>query len=168
VLVVEQPGAALLAPQAANAQASASQTVAGQSSLTAVVARPQLVQDMRALWVATLERSQDASEHRRLRILLPDMQPETLKENTLTISTHPSLLHATRGVADELANLLRRLAGTEIRVIIAEPVAVEAAEVANPQDDAVRIAEHPLIRHAVELFGGKVVGRQVRKKQSES
>lgn len=155
-LVHEQPGAALL-QQSSQPPASAP-----------LVAKPELLRDLKALWSAVLERSQDPSEHRRLRILLPDMTPLSLADGAITITTHPSLQHATRGVADELANLLRRLCGSDVRVVVQEPEVVEQAPAANPQDDAVRIAEHPLIKHAVELFGGKIVGRQARKKQEES
>lgn len=142
--------------------------------------RPELVRDVRALWIAVMERSLNASEqrqdNRRLRVLLPDMQPTSFVAGLLTVQTHPSLVLASRGIADELAQLVRRLvgpqgvqqAGGEIRVVIEEPAAAPpAAAQPNPQEDAQRIAEHPLIKHAVELFGGKIVGRQVRKRQEE-
>lgn len=157
-VAIEAPGAALLRDGHAATEGER------------LVPKPELLRDLRALWQAVLERSQHPSEHRRLRILLPDMQPQRVLEGELLVQTHPSLLLASRGVADELRMLVRRLTGADLRIVVQAPEPAPDATAAaqpDPQADAQRIAEHPLIKHAVELFGGKIVGRQVRKRQEE-
>ncbi|GEM_PF-1343172 len=128
-----------------------------------IVADAGLLQDVKALWARMLEA---ATESRRLRVLLADLTPESVTNEELVLVPHPSVLLAANTLRAELQSLVLRVTGRRVVITYRTPEATGSAEVehasAAPTIEA--MSEHPLVKQAMELTGGKVIGVQARKK----
>lgn len=119
-----------------------------------------MARDKDRLWQAMLAA---ASDNRRLRVMLAELAPATLEHNALLLSPAANAALAAERMKGDIEALARRLTGIDLSVAIAKPQA--PAEEAAPSTEA--IAEHPLVKQAVELFGGRVIGVQPRRERSQ-
>jgi hypothetical protein len=121
-----------------------------------------LLQDLKGLWARLLEAS---GESRRLRVLLADLRPESVSSEELVVTPHPSVTLAANTLRGELQALVLRVTGRRIAINYKtaeakEGPAVEQASVATIET----MSAHPLVKQALELTGGKVIGVQPRKR----
>lgn len=121
-----------------------------------------LLQNLKALWTRLLEASIDS---RRLRVLLADLTPESVSPEELVLVPHPSVTLAANTLRAELQTLVLRVTGRRLAITYkaAEPAAAAAVDQpALPTVEA--MSAHPLVKQALELTGGKVIGVQPRKR----
>jgi hypothetical protein len=124
-----------------------------------------LLQDLKGLWARLLEAS---VESRRLRVLLADLRPESVSSEELVLVPHPSVTLAANTLRGELQSLVLRVTGRRIAINYkaaeAEAGAVPVEQASVPTIET--MSAHPLVKQALELTGGKVIGVQARKRTS--
>lgn len=107
-----------------------------------------------------------AAPNRRLRVLLNDCSLVKAEDDVVVLSVSAALLSAVRAKEKDLCDLLAiawdravklelRPDGAEASPPVEQPVA--------PTESAAAIAEHPVVKRAIELFGAKVIRVQPRK-----
>jgi len=114
------------------------------------------------LWSRLLE---GAAPNRRLRIILAEARLESLSDSSAIILVKPTMLTSAQQLVPDLETLLSQLRAKPTRVEI-KP---DQAEIEPPLIETtprVNIAEHPLVKQAVELFGGRIIGSGPRQRTS--
>lgn len=110
-----------------------------------------------------------ARDNRRLRVLLIDVMPLSWSAGTLTVRPATPVLalsiDAARAEIGHLANLV--VPGTTSVILERDDTPQQAATPASNLPTAAEMSEHPLIKQAIELFGGKVTFVQARKPAPE-
>lgn len=113
-------------------------------------------------WGALMEAARD---NRRLRVLLIDVVPVAWSGGTLTLRPATPVMalpiDAARVEIGSLANLV--VPGTTSVVLERDEMPQQAAAPVSNLPTAAEMSEHPLIKQAIELFGGKVTFVQARK-----
>lgn len=113
-------------------------------------------------WGVLMEAARD---NRRLRVLLIDVVPVAWSGGTLTLRPATPVMalpiDAARVEIGSLANLV--VPGTTSVVLERDEAPQQAAAPVNNLPTAAEMSEHPLIKQAIELFGGKVTFVQARK-----
>jgi hypothetical protein len=104
-----------------------------------------------------------ASDNRRLRVMLAELAPTTLDGNALMLSPAANAALAAERMRGDIEALARRLTGVDVSVVISKPDAPAGGPIASVES----VAEHPLVKHAVELFGGRVIGVQPRRDRGQ-
>jgi hypothetical protein len=116
-------------------------------------------------WAALMEAARD---NRRLRVLLIDVMPVSWSGGTLTVRPSTPVMalpiDAARADIGQLANLV--VPGTTSVALERDDAPQHAAPVSTGPT-AQEMSEHPLIKQAIELFGGKVTFVQPRKPAAE-
>ncbi|HLP82826.1 MAG TPA: hypothetical protein VK157_00615 [Phycisphaerales bacterium] len=117
-------------------------------------------------WAALMDAARD---NRRLRVLLIDVMPLSWSAGTLTVRPATPVLalsiDAARAEIGHLANLV--VPGTTSVILERDDTPQQAATPASNLPTAAEMSEHPLIKQAIELFGGKVTFVQARKPAPE-
>lgn len=104
------------------------------------------------------------SANRRLRLLMQESKLVAMDENSARVLVKPALLTIARSCATDMEAALSQAAGTTLHVVIeSDGPAPEAGEgqLATPMPS---MAEHPLVKQAIELFGGRLVSAGPRKR----
>lgn len=113
-------------------------------------------------WGALMDAARD---NRRLRVLLIDVVPVAWSSGTLTLRPATPVMalpiDAARVEIGSLANLV--VPGTTSVVLERDDAPQQAAAPVSNLPTAQEMSEHPLIKHAIALFGGKVTFVQARK-----
>jgi hypothetical protein len=121
-----------------------------------------LLQDVKSLWARLIELS---AESRRLRVLLADLTPESVSPEELVLVPHPSVTLAANTLRAELQSLVLRATGRRLAISYKSPEPAAAAPIDQPALPTVEtMSAHPLVKQALELTGGKVIGVQPRKR----
>lgn len=104
-----------------------------------------------------------AAPNRRLRALLDAAAPVSFTNNTLAVFVPANVSTSFNSYLPEIEPLARKAACADITLRVEAPqVALTDAPSAQQ-----RIAEHPLIKQAVELLNAKIVGVQPRAQKPE-
>lgn len=103
-----------------------------------------------------------AQDNRRLRVVMADLTPLAWDAGVLTLRVVPTARLAAESLRAELTSLAQARAGRTLELRFDVPVAPS-----EPAGPAFVAAEHPLVKHAMELFGAKVVAVQPRKVSKE-
>ncbi|MCC7387262.1 MAG: hypothetical protein IT431_00695 [Phycisphaerales bacterium] len=91
--------------------------------------------------------------------------PVSWEGQTLTVELGGPMRAVLQHRAEEIEKLLRGIAGRKITLEIREPEGADDAEKAERPPDATLLAmEHPLVKQAIELFGGRVDRAYYKKK----
>jgi hypothetical protein len=164
--------AARVVPAATGASNSPSAAVGANASASSAAAAGgpvRVLTDDAALgekWGALMDA---ARENRRLRVLLIDVIPVRWSGGSLTLRAATPVLalsiDAARVDIGHLANLV--VPGTTSVTLEREDVPQQVAASASNVPTAAEMSEHPLIKQAIELFGGKVTFVQARKPAAE-
>lgn len=97
--------------------------------------------------------------------MLRAAKPLRWEGQTLTVELGGPMRAVLHHRAEEIEKLLRGLAGKKVTLDIREPEGEgEAGTVERPPDASVVAMEHPLVKQAIELFGGKVERAYYKKK----
>ncbi|MDX2119107.1 MAG: hypothetical protein SFY96_13080 [Planctomycetota bacterium] len=111
----------------------------------------------------------DAATTRRIKILVESVQLSELSDEHAIVTAESDLAAAVQGAAPEIEDLLRRVFGKPLRLKIAGDAAANRERIstlttpitaANAKVPA--LAEHPLVKEAIELFNARIVGVQRR------
>ncbi len=107
-----------------------------------------------------------AAPNRRLRVLLNDCSLVKAEDDVVVLSVSAALLSAVRANEKDLCGLLAvawdRAVKLELRSDTPD-AAPEAEQPIVPNETAAAIAEHPVVKRAIELFNAKVIRVQPRK-----
>jgi len=113
----------------------------------------------------------DAATTRRIKILVESVTLAELGDEHVLVTAEPDMEAAVQGAAPEIEEILRRVFGKPLRLKIAgaadenrakiqsltTPLSAASANLAVPS-----LAEHPLVKEAIELFNARIVGVQRR------
>ncbi len=114
------------------------------------------------LWARALDA---AAGSVRTQSMLRAATPVKWEGQTLTVELGGPMRAVLQHRAEEIEKLLRGIAGRKITLEIREPDGAGDAEKAErPPDATVLAMEHPLVKQAMELFGGKVDRAYYKKK----
>lgn len=114
------------------------------------------------LWARALDA---AAGSVRTQSMLRAATPVSWEGQTLTVELGGPMRAVLQHRAEEIEKLLRGIAGRKITLDIREPEGAGDAERAERPPDATILAmEHPLVKQAMELFGGKVDRAYYKKK----
>lgn len=119
-----------------------------------------------------------AAPNRRLRVLLNDCTLVKAENDVVVLAVSEALLGSARANEKELLGLLAGAWDRAVRLELRRAGDAPAAEPrpapnspspateppATPSPPQPPVAEHPLVKQAIELFGARVVGVQPRKK----
>lgn len=98
--------------------------------------------------------------------MLRAARPLRWEGQTLTVELGGPMRAVLQHRAEEIEKLLRGLAGRKVTLEIREPEGAEETDmIERPPDASVVAMEHPLVKQAMELFGGKVERAYYKKKQ---
>lgn len=103
--------------------------------------------------------------NRRLRLLMQESKLEALQGGLAKVLVKPALLTIAQACVADMGTALSQAAGRTITVVIeSDGPAPEATEVSlgTPLPS---MAEHPLVKQAIELFGGRLLSAGPRKRQ---
>ena len=103
---------------------------------------------------------------RRTQSMLSAATPVSWEGQTLTVELGGPMRSVLQHRAEEVEKLLRGIAGKKVVLEIREPE--EAGKTVTPElppDPKVLAQDHPLVKQAMELFGGKVERAYYKKKQ---
>jgi len=105
-----------------------------------------------------------AAPNRRLRVLLNDCSLVRAEDDVVVLGVSQALLSAVRANEKELCDLLAQAWDRAVKLAARplEPTAPAAPPEPSPQA-AAEVAEHPVVKKAMELFGAKIVRVQPRK-----
>lgn len=107
------------------------------------------------LWPALLS---SAASNRRLRVLLQDCRLSGVDGSRVRVVVKSELLPAARGCVGDIESLLATIRGSATTVELESESPADGAGAASPTAAPVTPAtEHPLVKRAMELFGGRVV-----------
>jgi len=142
--------------------------------------QPETPPDLAALWTRVIR---SPGLHPVLRAILTNSSLASLVGGKATIVCGPRFAAGAPKWAGNIAELLAKEAGAPVEVIVrgaaasepsatgeVEPRSVGAVDPAPqatspaPRVNIVQATEHPLVKQALELFGGRVVDVQPRKK----
>lgn len=102
--------------------------------------------------------------NRRLRLLMQESKLAALEGGSAKVHVKPALLTIAQACAADMGVALSQAAGRTITVAIeSDGPAPEATEV-NLGTPLPSMAEHPLVKQAIELFGGRLLSAGPRKK----
>jgi len=117
---------------------------------------------VKSLWARLIELS---AESRRLRVLLADLTPESVSPEELVLVPHPSVTLAANTLRGELQSLVLRATGRRLAITYKSPEPAATAAIDQPTLPTIEaMSSHPLVKQALELTGGKVIGVQPRKR----
>lgn len=109
-----------------------------------------------------------AAPNRRLRVIINDCHLVEVRNDLVVLSVSEALLGTARSNEREICDLLATAWDRAVKLELrADKPAPQDAPPAPPIDqEAARaaIAEHPLVKRTIELFGARLVGVQPRKK----
>jgi hypothetical protein len=112
-----------------------------------------------------------AQEHRRLRVLINDCKLVEVKDDLVVLAVSEALVTSARASERDLCDLLARAWDRAVRLEIQSdapagaPVPAAVAPAVNPQAARAAIADHPLVKQAMEAFRARLVGVQPRRPQ---
>lgn len=102
----------------------------------------------------------------RMQSMLGEARPLAWSGGELTVEIGGPTRAVVEHRRDEVEALLRRLAGRKVALVIRQPAAEGEESDAPPPASAEDLArEHPLVKHAIELFGGRVERAYLKKQQ---
>lgn len=102
----------------------------------------------------------------RTRSMLSAATPVSWEGQTLTVELGGPMRAVLQHRAEEIEKLLRGLAGKKVTLVIRGPEgAGQAEQIERPPDAEVVARDHPLVKRAMELFGGQVERAYYKKKQ---
>lgn len=107
-----------------------------------------------------------AAPNRRLRVLLNDCSLVKAEDDVVVLSVSAALLSAVRAKEKDLCDLLAVAWDRAVKLELRPDGAGAAPTVEQPAattESATEIAEHPVVKRAIELFGAKVIRVQPRK-----
>jgi len=111
----------------------------------------------------------DAATTRRIKILVESVQLSELNEEHAIVTAESDLAAAVQGAAPEIEDLLRRVFGKPLRLKIAddptagrERISALTTPISASGAQIPALAEHPLVKEAIELFNARIVGVQRR------
>ncbi len=91
--------------------------------------------------------------------------PIAWKDQTLTVELASPMRAVLGHRAEEIEKLLRSIAGCKVLLDIREPESTgDTAQAEPPLDPKTLAAEHPLVKHAMNLFNGRVERASLKKK----
>lgn len=99
---------------------------------------------------------------RRARVILSEARVAGVAGGVVSILVKPTLLGPAQQSISEIEAILSEVSGEALRVEVAlDELAAAAAVESAPTVD---IQNHPLVKQAIELFGGKVISTGPRRK----
>lgn len=104
------------------------------------------------------------SANRRLRLLMQESKLVTMEENSARVLVKPALLTIAQSCATDMEAALSEAAGSTIRVVIEADGPVPEASEVHLATSMPSMAEHPLVKQAIELFGGRLFSAGPRKR----
>lgn len=98
--------------------------------------------------------------------MLSAATPVTWEGNELTVEIGGPMRAVLDHRREEIEKLLRRIASKKVSLTIRVPEGIEEQPDERPPDPQTLAEEHPLVREAMDLFGGHVERAAFRRKQS--
>ncbi len=104
------------------------------------------------------------SANRRLRLLMQESKLVVMDQDSARVLVKPALLTIARSCATDMEAALSQAAGSTIRVVIESDGPAPEANEGHPGTPMPSMAEHPLVKQAIELFGGRLLSAGPRKR----
>lgn len=120
---------------------------------------------------ASWARVVDAATTRRIKILVESVQLSEISEEHAVVTAEADMAAAVQGAAPEIEDILRRVFGKPLRLKVSGGADENRAKIstlttplaaANATSAMPALAEHPLVKEAMELFNARIVGVQRR------
>lgn len=105
------------------------------------------------------------TSNRRLRLLMQESKLAALEGGSAKVLVKPALLTIAHACSADMSALLSSAAGETIAVAIASDGPVPESNAVDLSVPLPSMAEHPLVKQAIELFGGRLLSAGPRKKQ---
>lgn len=103
--------------------------------------------------------------NRRLRLLMQESKLIEIEGHSARVRVKPALLTIAQACAADMAAVLTLAAGTAINVVIESDGPAPESESVDLSTPLPSMAEHPLVKQAIQLFGGRLLSAGPRKTQ---
>lgn len=108
-----------------------------------------------------------AAPNRRLRVIVNDCRLVEAKDDVVVLSVSEALYASAQSNERELCDLLAKAWDRAVKLELrsAAPAVPAAGPAPDPEAARAAVADHPLVKHTMELFGARLVGVQPRRKE---